>query len=148
MQNYNEKTGVPYGYIAANELWPDLVHELLYEHGVDRSFEAAEWEFAYDIGYEEGREDIEAFKCINEAEFQEFYDNWQDDEPVVDGKHEGVVYVSSWLGGALNFFILESPVVTNTARQCSPCVSGAGDLGSEGDFTCYDVPKDWRAEEI
>lgn len=71
------------------------------------------------------------------------------DEPQVEGRHEGTHYMTSWLGGALNFFIFDSPETTE-ARPCSPCVPGAGDLNnadSGGSVLCYDVPSDWRAAD-
>jgi hypothetical protein len=90
---------------------------------------------------------------------QEFNDSYQPDEPI----HEGVKYVNagyptascavkyrtSWLGGALNVFITESPYITETAVECSLCVPGAGNLDQvgEGSYRCYDVPPEWRWKE-
>lgn len=80
---------------------------------------------------------------------QKFNDDYQPDEPIHEGEHEGVKYRTSWLGGALNVYIFESPFVTETARECSLCVPNAGNLDQvgQGSYQCYDVPASWRADE-
>lgn len=70
----------------------------------------------------------------------------QIDEPIIEGECEGVKYRTSWLGGALHFFIFESPVIAK-CRPCSPCVPNAGEQGSEGDYEAYGVPEGWLSKE-
>jgi hypothetical protein len=79
---------------------------------------------------------------------QKFNDAYQPDEPIHEGEKDGVKYRTSWLGGALNVWVFESPHTARTVA-CSPCVPNAGDLDNvgRGDYLCYDVPPDWRDEE-
>lgn len=143
MVNANPTTGVRYGYICANSLHPDVVDELQ-QRGVD-------------ICYQEACEELEAAICIAVGDFlsrrqaQKLVDyalemfEHECDEPIHEGEYEGVRYRTSWLGGALNVWIFESPVVGNYA-ECSPCVPGAGNLDCPDldGVICYDVPKEWR----
>lgn len=157
--NTNPKTGIAYGYVAASDLEPEVVSELMYGHG------------ATDLSYDQARNDAqaEAFaeweqRCeeidvqrqddgpppIVHADFefddQKFSDNYQCDEPTVEGTYEGVKYRSSWLGGALNFVIFESPHVTHFGKRASPCVPNACILPpdvEQGSVNGYDVPLDW-----
>jgi hypothetical protein len=70
------------------------------------------------------------------------------EELEVQGCFENVRYVTSWLGGALNFFILESPHITHKAGKASPCVPNAAILDTlAGSITGYDVPNNWRRRE-
>ena len=67
------------------------------------------------------------------------------DELEVSGTYQKVSYATSYLGGVLNFWIFESPHITQAATPCSLCVPGAGNLDNlTGSMTCYDVPADWR----
>ena len=79
------------------------------------------------------------------AYIEQQLDGWYCEEPSIEGEYEGVKYQSSWLGGALNVWIFESPH-TGRFAECSPCVPGAGNLDrpdADGVLT-YDVPPDWR----
>ncbi len=67
------------------------------------------------------------------------------DEPIVEGTNDGVHWRTSWLGGALNLFIFDSPVIVKCAL-CSICVPNAGNLDSLGDYETYGVPVEWLAE--
>lgn len=150
--NINPETGIAYGYISANTLDSDLVTELL-DGGVNHTREAAyrEWReekaaqlMAADLTINGMDEAKDRADCVA----YEFADNYYDEEPVVEGVHEGVSFCSSWLGGALNFFISHSPYTTDKARRSSPCVPNAGILDTlDGDVTSYDVPPDWRYSE-
>lgn len=133
--NTNPETGIAYGYISARSLDPEVVHSLMYEKGTDLSYKNALEEVmkAHD-GEEEFDEDA-------------FSDAYEAYEPCVEGECDGVKYRTSWLGGALNFFIFFSPVTGNYA-QCSPCVPGAGNLNQPGGgVVCYDVPRDWMRHD-
>ena len=150
--NINPGTGVPYGYISARALAPDLVDDLMYgAHTRDLSFEEGlaaatnDAEIAAsELGFAHGSPDWENFVDARvEAAMDEFYS----DEPIISGCKDGVEYQSSWLGGALNFWIFKSPLTTDKARRASPCVPGAAILDAlDGSEFGYDVPADWRTE--
>jgi len=113
MPNFNPETGIAYGYVAANDLDGDVVHELMW-------------------GYQAQGEDTDEEGCEEEL-------RW--------GVYQGVKYQSSWLGGALNFWIFESPYIVNGGRA-SPCVPGACILNKEntGPVEGYGIPADWWSQ--
>ena len=134
--NINPKTGIAYGYISANALDDEVVEELMY--GGQATNETAD----------EARDVWLADAENNGKDECEFWDQYCDYEPTISGEYEGVVYATSWLGGALNFFILQSPVVTDKACLASPCVPNAGILDKlNGGVASYDVPPDWRRKD-
>ena len=153
MLNTNPKTGVPYGYISSSALNPDVVHDLMYgSQAVNHTENEVLVDFAANEGFEPTGDNVadyhEAIVWLDEN-----YDgDWIDDVPTADecivtGTYEGVSYQSSWLGGALNFYIFESPVFTRSGRKASPCVPGACILDTlDGSESGYDVPADWRAD--
>jgi len=132
--NANPETGIHYGVVFANSLDQELVFELLFgAQAVDHSFSTALECNGID------KDDDEAV-----AEFAEDY---QCDEPDIDGELDGVQYCTLWLGGALHFIIYKSPFVTHDCTPCSPCVPCAGDLDSPGGgYTAYTVPDAWWDE--
>ena len=151
--NINPKTGITYGYISSQALDPEIVDDLIYGfQAQDRSFEA--W---YDKKVEEATTAArEVDYHMGDSEFEKFVDKYVenaqegyfDPEPTIEGEYEGVHYATSWLGGALNFWIFESPVTTDKARRASPCVPGAAILDTlDGSEFGYDVPADWRWKE-
>ena len=116
--NRNPTTGIPYGVISAASLHEDTVADLMY--GPD----------AKHHGYPD--------------DFSEDYSEpYQDPEPSISGTLDGVTYATLWLGGALNFFIFDSPVL-HKGQQCSPCVPFACNLDSSGEYLGYGVPDEWR----
>lgn len=138
MNNINPKTGIAYGYIAAQALGSELVHELMDGTGAERFVNHSHAYF--EAQYRREHELDDADELPDDA-----YDVYEPYEDEVEGVIDGVHYASSWLGGALNFFILESPVTTDKARMASPCVPNAGILDTlDGSVTSYDVPADWR----
>jgi len=153
--NIDPETRVAYGYISARALDSDLVNTLM-DEGIDETAKEAFAAFidelaqqiqadGEDISDEEAKE-LAAERADEQA--QSFWDGYDACEPSVHGTHEGVSYQSSWLGGALNFFILKSPVITEHARLASPCVPNAGILDTlDGSVEAYDVPADWRYSE-
>ena len=152
MPNTNTLTGIPFGYIAASALDPEIVDELLNRRGaVDLSYQAALDEAderasaeAAERGLDHGSPDWERFCARRTCELMDDYECY---EPSIQGKYEGVTYASSWLGGALSFWIFESPVTTDKARRASPGLTGAAILDTlDGSEFGYDVPADWRAE--
>ena len=163
LANVNAETGIPYGVIASQTLNPDVSDDLQFGNGgvtdfVDHTWNRAIEELASEHGFKKPKPkdgDVEGWKTwFSEAgDFldEEGPDNWQDSietsENVVSGVMDDVHYESSWLGGALLFFITKSPVV-GSYSQCSPCCPNAGDLDTPnpGGFDCYDVPADWRRE--
>jgi len=142
-----DSKGIRYGYISARSLHPDVVDELCYgSQATDVYYEEACTELADAIRYA-----VSDFLTRNQA--QSLIDDalemfeYEGEEPVHEGEYEGIKYRTSWLGGALNVWIFESPV-TGLYQECSPCVPGAGNLDcpdEEGVLT-YDVPKEWRDE--
>jgi hypothetical protein len=150
--NINSTTGIAYGYIAASALDSDLVNDLM-DNGTDTYAEEAykEWRATTADMLLDTDESIESLEdAMAEADnlSHEFWDSYESYEPAVEGEYKGVKYCSSWLGGALNFFIFESPVITTKAREASPCVPNAGILDTlDGNIQAYDVPADWRVIE-
>ncbi len=153
MLNRNPKTGVAYGYISANQLDNEVVEVLLHgPQAVNHTENEAVVNFAAGEGFEPTG-DLEADYFAAFAWLEENYEGiWLEDIPdteewIVTGTYEGVSYQSSWLGGALNFYIFESPVTTDKGRRASPCVPGACILDTlDGSESGYDVPADWRAD--
>jgi hypothetical protein len=152
MPNYNAKTGIAFGYIAANALHPDIVDSLIYGHG--EQFRDIAWEETLaDAIAEYRRENPTETEDMDDGEIEDVIrdtlaESMCDAEICVEGIYNGVSYASSWLGGALNFWISESPHITNNARRASPCVPGAAILDTlDGEETGYDVPPDWRIGE-
>ncbi|WCD44213.1 hypothetical protein Lumi_074 [Xylophilus phage Lumi] len=148
MTNTNPDTGIAYGYISANSLDSDLVQSLQ-DNGTDLHYQEARnaAEMDHENFIEQTRQEEGDIAAAQVAEFDgdKFGDDWQDDEPVHAGTYQGVNYQTSWLGGALNVWIFQSPHTTDKARRASPCVPGAGILDTlDGDVTCYNVPDDWR----
>lgn len=137
--NINPETGIAYGYIAARSLDPELVEELLNTHGENLSEAEA-------LEAEKNRW-IELEGHLHNFNEDKFCDNMQIEEPTIKGECDGVKYMSSWLGGALNFFIFSSPT-TGSYWACNPCVPGAGNLDQPGgSVVCYDVPRDWMRHD-
>lgn len=152
--NINPKTGIAYGLISSNVLYPDVVDALMYgPQAKDLSYEAWLDDVrdkisieAAELGFVEGTTDHDWY-CDREEDMRtDFYPGT--DETEVEGIYEGVEYTTCWLGGALNFWIFESPVTTDKARRASPCVPGAAILDTLDGSECgYDVPADWRWKE-
>jgi hypothetical protein len=169
--NHNPDTGIAYGYISANALDPDIVDELQMD-GTDVYYEPALDDYQQDLSInpvlqDEACEDAGTKRDdLNENELraqalayirgrwsgskweQEFNDSYQPDEPVHEGEKDGVKYRTSWLGGALNVWIFESPF-TGRFQQCSPCVPGAANLDNPDPdgILGYDVPPEWRSND-
>ena len=151
--NVNPNTNIPYGYISSQALDPEVVDALIYGYqACDRSFGAWYAEKAEEAAAAARKVDYH----MTDQEFEEFVENYVenaqegyfDPEPLIEGEYEGVHYATSWLGGALNFWIFESPVTTDKARKASLCVPGAAILDTlDGDEFGFDVPADWRWKE-
>lgn len=145
MTNVNPETGIPYGYIRADSLHPDVVDEL--QRGADLHYEEACLEMSARIAnaVDDFLSSRSAISVIEHA--LELFDH-EDDEPVHEGEYEQVHYRTSWLGGALHVWVFSSPV-TGHYQKCSPCVPGAGNLDCPDldGIVCYDVPADWRVKE-
>jgi hypothetical protein len=164
--NISPDTGIAYGYISANALDPDVVNDLqmlgtdvYYDEAVTQAKADAvrEWWAQIEssgvlelptIDEDNLREAVE--RHVDETwegseREQKFNDSYSPDEPVHEGEKDGVKYRTSWLGGALNVWIFQSPHVTDKAGRASPCVPNAGILDKlEGDVQAYDVPPEWR----
>lgn len=153
-----DEHGIRYGYISANILDGDVVQDLMFgSHAKNLSEIAAiEEETARQrSAWEDECESLsvaaqEAGTDLVLDDFEVELDNFEScvDEAIVEGTLEGVTYRSSWMGGALHFFIFCSQIV-GRFDTCSPCVPGAGNLhsrNSDGVFS-YDVPPTWRLED-
>lgn len=151
--NINPTTGIPYGLISANALHPDVVDVLMYgSQAIDLTYKRWEDEQRRELGIEaaergldHGSPDWENWvehRLEARAELTDF------DEVEVEGVFEGVHYMSTWLGGALTFFIMESPFTTERAGKGSICVPNCAILDSlDGGDYGYNVPDSWRDEE-
>lgn len=155
MTNTNPKTSIRYGYIRADSLRYDVLDELQFgSQARDVHWEEALYDLRSDFAsilrdwhLDEAFVARFANDCVDEVS-DEIGNHWYDDEPIHEGELEGVKYRTSWLGGALNVWIFESPF-TDVFQECSPCVPGAGNLNcpdKEGVLT-YDVPLAWRADD-
>lgn len=136
--NINPKTGIAYGIISASSLDGDVVDALMYgRQAINQSYLYVLSELRADRDYDHLSDDeisdLAAEHCI--------------DEPTITGCLDNVTYETSWLGGTLHFFILDSPHITHTAGKGSMCVPGAGVIDGEGSETCYTVPADWLYSE-
>ena len=140
--NVNPETGIRYGIISANSLDGELVQDLLYYEGEDLSLKEAEEEIKIAMR-EEGVTEEDWDRTLDDRLSDVYID-----EPIVEGECEGVKYCTSWLGGALHFWIFESPRI-GLYSECSPCCPNAGNLDSPNDdgVECYDVPEGWRVDE-
>lgn len=111
----------------------------------DREVEEAleeEIEAAYNrLGYDD-REDF------IDSKLSRAMDHLHIEEPIIEFEYKGVEGRTSWLGGALNLWIFESPH-TNTFALCSPCVPNACNLDQPDPdgYVGYDVPPEWRVKE-
>jgi len=135
LPNVNPETGIRYGVVALNSL-EDWVYEEFELHGKNLTAEYALAESGVD------QDDDEAL--------QDFWDDYYPEEEEYELEtHDGLKLGLSYLGGAALVWVFESPVTTE-ARECSPCVPGAGDLDNQetGAFTCYTLPSEWFRQDM
>lgn len=146
--NTNPETGIRYTVYSMNSIDPDLQHELWYVHGKNLDEEAAFKEAyatakaaAEATAEENGEENGEEF---DELDFDNAYEppDFMIDEPHIEGEYEGVKYGISWLGGAPNLWVWESPH-KGAFALCSPCCPNACDGNSGGGYEGYAIPDDW-----
>jgi|GEM_PF-2170210 len=167
---------------VANELWygPGAV-DMSYENACAEARKEAAREFdnllesaevaAYEIDPGMSDSEREAFierwfeeagefhdqEAFVDARVDYFGDQCQIDEPVIEGKYEGIDYMIDWLGGAPLLWVFEGPI--GWANElCSPCVPNAANLdggfgtGEVADdcrvYPCYVIPRDWLAKEV
>ena len=143
--NMNHETSIHYGIIRANSLDWEVVDDLLYRHGTDLSYQEAYAEIAIKVWRDVLGGEVKFDDA--EEEIERRTEGIQIEEPIVEGTYAGVTYRTSWLGGALHFFIFDSPCI-NRYALCSPCVPNAGDLDSPDidGIETYDVHPEWRRE--
>lgn len=152
LPNRNPDTGVRYGYISANSLDPEVLDELqLGPQAVDVHWELAKGELIANYRYgniDDGEDQFDDLEDEIDRRVEELANNWYDDEPIHEGKLDGVKYRTSWLGGALNVWVFYSPCV-GFFQECSPCVPGAGNLDCPEEYgvACYNVPQAWRLKD-
>lgn len=146
--NFNANLGIPFTFFSCNKLDPEVVIELQ-EKGDDINYNSALMDAS-----------IKAERLVEQGVFEDFDDayedamseleDWYDDEPVHYGVsfHEkgDIVYRTVWLGGALLLCIEQSPL-RGTFAACSPCLPGALDGDTPGDYEGFDIPEDWKRKE-
>lgn len=156
--------GIRYTLFSCNSIDSDVLHELLYTHGKDLSYEAACKEHLAqefnkfteaadelaiaraESGADRENPDVgEDDLIFDEEALMENFDPMID-EPIIAGVLDGVTYQTTWLGGAQLLFCFRSPVVGHFAL-CSPCAPGAADGNSrrsrdEG-YMGFDLPPSW-----
>jgi hypothetical protein len=127
--NTNPETGVRYGIVSLNSL-KDWVFDEFFNCGTNISHEAAiaEW-------IAEG----------NDPDVDEF--DYESDDDTYELEIDGMKLGLSTLGGAYNVWVYESPVFNNAVALCSPCIPNAGNLDTEGGFSCYTLPESWFEDE-
>lgn len=142
--NFNENEGTPFTYFSCNKLNSELVNELQ-QRGEDMNYNSALMEASFNA---ERAVDGGIFEDYDEAYEEELsaLEDWEDLEPVHMGEHEGVFYVTSWLGGALLLCVMDSPLRGKFA-SCSPCLPGALDGDTPGDQEGFDIPESWKRKD-
>ena len=142
--NFNENVGLAFTYFSCNNLDPEVVNELQ-QKGEDLNYSYAlmDASFKAATAVKNG-----CFDSYDEAYEQELaaLEDWEDFEPVHIGEHEGVFYLTSWLGGALLLCVMDSPLRGRFAK-CSPCLPGALDGDTPGDQEGFDIPENWKRKE-
>lgn len=142
--NFNENVGLPFTYFSCNNLDHELINELQM-NGFDVHYEEALQEASYkaETAVENG-----CFDDYDEAYEEELanLEDWYDDEPCHEGEHEGVRYLTTWLGGALLLCVIDSPLRGKFSR-CSPCLPGALDGDTPGDCEGFDIPENWKMKD-
>ncbi len=147
--NRNPETGIAYGYISANSLHPEVVDTLMYgSNATNHSYNEYVVACAHNAGFDPLNDDPEQAEEYLQAHDQRYLlDHYEGNEEIISGTHDGVTYQTSWMGGALHFWIYHSPVITQKGRRASPCVPNAVILDIlDGEEEGYDVPADWRAD--
>ena len=145
--NRNPETGIAYGYISANALDGGVVDTLMFSsNATNHTYNEFVLELAHNSEFDPHSDNVEeAMEHLIDCEMEEDLEFYEGNEEIVSGTYEGVTYQSSWMGGALNFFIFHSPNITNKGRKASPCVPNACILDTlDGEVEGYDVPADWR----
>lgn len=151
--NINPETGIAYGYISARNLHSELVDDLLFTSGEDLSYKEGLAEYLKEKEQEYEWELSEG--VIQDEEFDEdfyterFNNRYEADEPTIVGVKDGVHFRTSYMGGALHFWIFMSNVVFENGGRTSPCLPNAGlpDIPG-GSVECYSVPNDWWSDEF
>lgn len=142
--NFNKNVGLPFTYFSCSNLDPELINELQ-TNGFDVHYEEALQEASYkaETAVENG-----CFDNYDEAYEEELanLEDWYDDEPCHEGEHEGIIYITAWLGGALLLCVMDSPLRGRFA-QCSPCLPGALDGNTPGDCEGFDIPESWKRRD-
>jgi hypothetical protein len=82
-----------------------------------------------------------------DQELERFSDTFSCDEPVIEGKLDGVSYQVTWLGGAILVWSFDGPLAM-VRSLCSPCVPGAADLDSGFVLDEEDTGNDEEKQEI
>lgn len=143
--NINPTTQIPFGYVSANELDGDVVDSIMQAQTKNISLA----NFMQENLSESDFKDWENRITTDEVdEIEEQYMALDVEDEIYEAEYGGVKLLSSWLGGALHFFVLESTHITDVARKASPCVPNAGILSKDmdGSVRSYSIPDDWWSE--
>ncbi len=132
--NINPKTGIRYGVALLNSLAEWVFDEFFYG-GTDLTYQAAK---------QDAEQSGEYLDTQGDFDEDAFNDGYQAEESEYELETDGMKLGLSYLGGAANVWVFESPHLVDCAT-CSPCCPNAGDLGTnrvEGSTT-YSLPSDW-----
>ena len=143
--NIHPETNIAYGFVVANDLDPEIVHSILQAQTLNISLHSYMQDNLSASDFEEWKNGISSDEVV---EIEDAYHENCTDEEIYESTYQNVKLRSSWLGGALHFFVLESPHITESAERASPCVPNAGILSKDmdGSIQSYTVPDDWWNE--
>lgn len=147
MINTNPETGIRYTLYAANDLDSEIV-ENLQMRGACIELQSRQESMETDLRRLLNDYGIDAWRAesIVADAFEGLTESFEIDEPTHEGIYQDVHYRTTWLGGALHVFILQSPWIEKF-KLCSPCVPNACD-GGASDYNGeegYAVPLSWIA---
>lgn len=165
MVNVNAATGIAYGYINANNVNGDVLHEI-FCNGIDSRRLECDIEFAAKHGFvtpeQEENEVFSNYLARVQDVMLDFLNNLQDEEgnDLTELVEEHDRQYEEFTGDIHVATIDDTTVIYNTESNticvmdsknvgkyflCSPCCPNAGDLDSAGgDVETYDVPANWR----
>ena len=131
--NIHPTTGVRYAiYHINNDLHPDIWDMIYAYGGEDLNMLEARGEAlrkAEDALRDLGFSKWAVERCLDTLH-EDFNEHYENDEPIYEGKSAGVKWRVTWLGGAPHLWVFESPFFA-VGHECSPCVPGALDGGSQ-----------------
>lgn len=155
--NVHPVTGISYGVINANDLDPEVLNSISFDHGLDVHYinaTATHAQIHLDFVIPEASE--------NETTYQ-YYKRLSEVLSVLDGIEDFHQENEEFTGSLFSSLyeetetlydtdsntvtVLHSPNIGSFAR-CSPCYPGAGDLNNPAEYgnDTYNVPDSWKHE--